>query len=192
VGRSRSAVGNGRRGLLVGALTLAAVPLVGASPALACSCTEASDAAHFDRAEVVFKGTLPEHLNPGPYEGVVTFAASRVYKGAVSAREQVETGISDASCGWQLHGPGPYLVFGSTEGGEVLEANLCSGTRKIGASDDPPFGAGTPVAQTGAATVAREPDGRGPWSEALPIAYAVGGAGLLALLVPALRRRRPG
>lgn len=179
-----------KRVLLLAALTFACVPLLGVSPAYACTCAEADDREYYERAEVVFKGTLTAPTHAGVPDGVVTFAVSRVYKGAVTSTQEVETGINDGSCGMGLQGPGPFLVF--AKGGAALEADLCSGTREIGSADKPKFGGGVPVALTGDATVARAPDWNGPWSTALPVVYFAGGAGLLALLIRFRRGRRPG
>jgi hypothetical protein len=157
--------------LLLGALIFVAVPIVGAAPAYACLCTEDADRAHYERAEVVFEGTLPVRPPGTRYSGVATFSPTRVYKGPVLPAQPVETGTAD-SCGWEPVAPGPYLVFAAANGGSTPEAHGCSGTRLLA-------------------------EGGPAWSDAgIPPAvyavYAVGGVGLLALLQIRRARRRRG
>jgi hypothetical protein len=70
---------NAARAGLVGGLALALVPIVGISPAQACSCLAATDAEHYKNADVVFKGTLPKKTKLGSGYGdkdvILTFTA---------------------------------------------------------------------------------------------------------------------
>ena len=52
------------RAVLVSALTITLVPVLGASPAFACSCAMATDKQHYKSADVVFKGTLRKTTPP--------------------------------------------------------------------------------------------------------------------------------
>jgi hypothetical protein len=67
------------------------------------------------------------------------------------AKQKVKTADNGAACGLELSGTGPFLVFaykpeGKKSGaGQVLEANLCGGTRPIGADEHPSFGKGKAV-----------------------------------------------
>jgi hypothetical protein len=151
-----------RTGLVAG-MAFAFVPMIGISPAQACSCAMSDDKEQFERADAVFKGTLPPGTQTGGGQSdtiTLTFDATRVYKGTVAAKQKVRTSGSGASCGLELSGAGPWLVFATLpwEGEkkaapaadpakQVYEANLCGGTRAIGADEDPSFGKGEPVAQ---------------------------------------------
>jgi hypothetical protein len=152
------------KSLLVAGLTFALVPLVGVSPAHACSCVAATEDQQFKRAGAVFKGTVTARDMPGGahHDGsagvIYTFAVSRVYKGTVLASQQVHTARDGATCGVALAGTGPFLVFAQRPRNATattpLEMNLCGGTRPIAASEQPSFGPGTPVDQ--------DPGGGGP------------------------------
>jgi hypothetical protein len=52
----------------------------------------------------------------------------RVYKGQATSTQVVTTHSSGASCGLEISGPGPFLVFADQEQ-SGLTANLCGGTR---------------------------------------------------------------
>lgn len=144
---------------IVAGVALAATPLVGVAPAYACSCVAASEKQHYKNADVVFKGTVAKRVAPpagqvrsSSYPVTYTFAVTRAYKGKVAERQRVRTPLSSASCGLGLSGKGPFLVFayepaGAKKAGanRTLEANLCGGTRPIGAKERPSFGAGRPV-----------------------------------------------
>ena len=148
-------------------LALAATPLVGLAPAYACSCLAGTDAEHLGHADVVFKGTVlklvapPDHGVQSSFDPVTyVFDVSRAYKGRVADPQRVRTARSGASCGLGLSGKGPYLVFASAPPrakgtkapkNRVLEADLCGGTRPIGARENPAFGAGRPVPSPAAA-----------------------------------------
>jgi hypothetical protein len=151
-----------RTGLVAG-MAFAFVPILGISPAQACSCVSSDEKEHFQRADAVFKGTLPPGTQTGGGQSdtiMLTFDATRVYKGTVVAKQKVRTSGSGASCGLEISGAGPWLVFATLpwEGEEkaapaadpakqVYEASLCGGTRAIGADEDPSFGPGKPVEQ---------------------------------------------
>lgn len=111
-------------GLLLG--VLGSVALV--TPASACSCVRtADDPVLFDRAAVVFVGTVADDRRRGRTR-TLTFAVERVFKGAATSQQQVRTHVEPATCGLALEGPGPFLVQAgdSTRG---LVADLCGGTR---------------------------------------------------------------
>jgi hypothetical protein len=130
----------GLRLLLTGLLGLAAglaAAVAAAVPAHACSCAQATDPEQLDRADVVFTGRLLGRQDAPPAAdgsvssgdlATLTFAVDRVYKGAVAARQPVLTVRSGASCGWELAGEGPYVVFAQREV-DGLRTDLCSGNR---------------------------------------------------------------
>lgn len=160
--RTHTAKRLARTGLVAG-MAFAFVPIIGISPAQACSCAGPDEKEHFQRADAVFKGTLPPGTQTGGGQSdtiTLTFDATRVYKGTVVAKQKVRTSGSGASCGLEISGAGPWLVFATLpwEGEEkaapaadpaeqVYEASLCGGTRAIGADEDPSFGPGKPVEQ---------------------------------------------
>ena len=196
-------------------VVLAAVLVVNAPSASACSCVPTSDAEAFARADVVFAGELVEVIPPPPAEiqssadpEQFVFDIDLAYKGEVRSRETVITPMSGASCGLELSGRGPFLVFASTEPrGMVTEAeegllfsDLCSGSRALSDGAVPgAFGAGEPPQLSGspAADVhdaLDEAPTAGPEDEASPVPALVV-AGLLLALVGAgvgllVRRRR--
>ena len=114
-------------------------------------CGSPADEA-FARADAVFVGdwieTLPGGVVPPPASDDpqrLIFEVSDVYKGEVYARQSVVTAVDGASCGLELQGDGPFLVFGRTttsrfepgiEDGE-LAADLCDGSRTIADSVGP-------------------------------------------------------
>ena len=182
---------------LVGATIVAAMAavlmVVSASPAYACSCAGGTDAEALARADAVFAGELVETRRPSGPEFSSTdpmrlvFDVEVVYQGTVRARQSVVTAVSGASCGLELQGTGPFLVFATVEpqlgltgeDGEFF-SSLCSGTRavgevplpdELGVGDLPAPGA-SPIGAEGGRSVS------GPvlLAGALVVAAAVGGA----------------
>jgi hypothetical protein len=111
--------------------------LLAAGPAAACTCSMfRSEAARAARADAVFVGELVggtvDPLTWGgeawsrPYlpPAVYIFEVSRVYKGAVSQRQEIITpGGGTAACGGLgLRGPGPFLVFAHQGSNALLPA----------------------------------------------------------------------
>lgn len=148
------------RTALVGGLAFGFVPVVGMSSAMACSCIASTEVENFKRADVVFKGTVTGATSSAATDGETStvspvhyeFAPSVLYKGEVANPQTVTTPQSGASCGVELSGAGPFLVFtslpadGDAESG-ALQMNMCGGTRPIDAGEDPAFGPGEPVDQ---------------------------------------------
>ncbi|MGQ0464847.1 MAG: hypothetical protein ACT4QG_05965 [Sporichthyaceae bacterium] len=146
------------RAVLVSALTVTLVPVLGASPAFACSCAGYSedsqakrDKRYLEDADVVFKGTLLKVTPPKPRKGGVSYSADpatyefevgRVHKGIAYERTNVSSAQSGASCGIELSGPGPFLVFANRGQGGTLQANLCGGTRELGPKENVALGPG--------------------------------------------------
>ncbi len=135
--------------------------------AAACSCVELTDAEAYEVADVVFTGALVE-INTPEGDIVVSndperfvFDVDQVYKGEAQARQSVVTAREGASCGLEIGGAGPFVVFarlkddsltsGAVEG-EVY-SSLCSGTRPL-AAGALPASFGTPSAPVTVPTVA--------------------------------------
>lgn len=138
---------------LAGLLQLATT--LGAAPALACSCAPMTDAEYVDNADVVFAGTLLDREEPRSSPIIssddpvtLTFAVSEVYKGQVGAMAQVRTASSGASCGLEIEGEGPFLVF-TTFDENGLTASLCGGTRDLPETVPAALGEGRPPAGSG-------------------------------------------
>jgi hypothetical protein len=131
--------------LLVPLLTAAAV-VTGSSPACACSCLLVTPAEAFRKADAVFVGHVvdwqPEHGFPISSSGdkaVVTFEVRDVYKGRVTARQEIVTAANGASCGLEFHGSGPFAVYVESkshdpglapEKGQYF-GSLCGGTSTL-------------------------------------------------------------
>jgi hypothetical protein len=145
--------------LLTVCAALAAVVIAGGAGvdrASACSCLATDDTAAFERAEVVFQGSLVETdltgIDSPSTSGVVAlrFEVATVFKGDAAIRQAVLTPGDSSSCGFTPPPGGDYLVF-ATRGSPLIDAaasemvtNLCSGTRLIDATGAVPatFGAG--------------------------------------------------
>jgi hypothetical protein len=97
-----------------------------APAASACSCTGGTAADHALRADAVFSGRLVDREVVGG-TALHVFAVGTVYAGEVSARQGVLSPASGASCGLELAGEGPFLVFADRED-DRLAAGLCGGT----------------------------------------------------------------
>jgi hypothetical protein len=114
--------------ILTGLLLIAATVWSSPERAYACSCTNRTDTQHAEDADVIFTGRIAEDQIRGQSR-TITFAVDRVYKGDAHARQAVHTHASGATCGLEISGPGPFLVFASEDARPDLQANLCGGTR---------------------------------------------------------------
>jgi hypothetical protein len=115
--------------LLAGVLLALSSWWAGPAPAYACSCASATDAQHVAEAAAIFTGTLvADQVDQRNQTRSLTFAVARVFKGQVTATQVVTSASSGGSCGVQLTGPGPFVVFAQAEP-TGLTADLCGGTR---------------------------------------------------------------
>lgn len=188
--------------------------VTGSLPASACSCavgppaTQAEADARLAEADVAFVGSLESRADTPPdADGVIssgdpavlTFAVSTVFKGDATARQEVVTARSGSTCGLDVPGRTPFLVFAERDADGVLRTSSCGGgTPEVGLATwrgAPPDGAvvtpdrPTPVALPQAGGGTRPTDAR-----RLLDARAV--AGVLTVVVVGglavvLRRRRP-
>lgn len=180
-------------------LTLVAGP---GERAVACSCAPLSDMEAFDFADTVFVGTLIEtRSKDGPIFGSddperFVFQVDNVYKGEAFERQSVVTARDGASCGLEVSGSGPIVVFarssapddatspGELESGEV-RSSLCSGTRLVGLNPLPAlFGEGLPPIAGSSAI------GGSSTFNWTPVLLTVGGMGAVALAAVVVRRRQ--
>lgn len=202
-------------GLLAGAAGVA-LGLVAATPgpACACSCVGFSLPESFARADVVFAGELVSRDETFD-KATLVFEVSSVYKGEAAKRQEIVTHASGASCGLELTGPGPHLVFGNAGGSEFepspgegqYVSSLCGGSqpltdairaelRPVARATEPiPVKAGPvePAAERPNAAAAPADPGESGW-----ISAAAGGGALLVAAagvgggIIAWRRRRSG
>ena len=98
-----------------------------APPASACGCTGGTPTEQALRADAVFSGRLVSREVLGGDTALHVFAVDTVHAGEVAARQGVVSAASGASCGLELTGEGPFLVFATREDGR-LAAGLCGGT----------------------------------------------------------------
>ncbi|GAA1431090.1 hypothetical protein GCM10009616_17360 [Microlunatus lacustris] len=146
-----------------------------APPASACSCVHAAaDPVLFDRAAVVFVGTVADDRSRGGTR-TLTFTVERVFKGAATSQQQVRTHVQPATCGLVLEGRGPFLVQ-AADSARGLVADLCGGTRatvRTAGADGgyPPLPGGGP------------PSGRStPGTVAVLVVVTLAGLALVAVL----------
>ena len=200
--------------LLLSAL-VGALVVVGASPAQACSCAGGTTAQFTERADAVFTGRLvsrdepDEPIRSSTDPALHVFAVDAVAKGVVSERQEVLSPLSGASCGLELTGEGPVVVFATRTADPYINASgpeleddqyyayLCDGSAPLTPQLEAELGPlrpvaartvpepATPVEPRAASTTS--PDRDGP----APILFVLGGGAVLlgagALL---LRRRR--
>ena len=192
-------LGRARAALVVLLLATAAVVTGPASAARACDCASLPAPSADARADVVFTGTLlsrtvTEPVTSSTDPATWVFAVDRALKGEVPERASVRSAVSGASCGLELTGRGPFVVFAG-DAGTHLTAHLCDGTarltptleRQITALAD---GSGTVVARTGPSTT--YPDMEAEPAHRLPRwGYLAGAGGLLVLVTSWWRLLRP-
>jgi hypothetical protein len=106
--------------LLLGCL-LWALGLVVAAPAAACSCADQTVQQYVERADAVFTGSLVSREEPGGAvvssadPAVHVFAVDTVYKGTARESQEVLSPASGATCGLELTGEGPFVVFATRD-----------------------------------------------------------------------------
>ena len=201
--------------LLLSAL-LGALVVLGASPAQACECVGGTTAQFTERADAVFTGRLVSRVEPtgairsSADPALHVFAVDAVAKGAVSERQEVLSPLSGASCGLELTGDGPVVVFATRTADTYLSgttppledgqyyAYLCDGSAPLTPQLEAELGAlrsvtpaaepttAAPVEPRAAATTAPGRDGPSP------ALLVLGAAGVVVLGAGALllRRRR--
>ena len=124
---------------------------------------------------------------------VHVFAVDEVFKGDVHQQQGVVSADSGGSCGLELSGTGPFVVFATRAAdGTTLTADLCGGTAPAAAAlaADLRSLTGTPAAPRPGDDV---PSGTGaePGTAWVPALAVSGAAALLLLALFAMRRRIP-
>lgn len=186
--------------LVLVSLLVAAV-MFSPHPALACSCAGTTDEEAFVRSDVVFTGAVADHSGPidgsdrTPDVAVWTFAVDRVLKGEASARQPVASSFTGSSCGLELQGDGPFIVFARQTPSDferlvegAVYSDLCSGTRSTAAAPVPAmFGEGAaPSPDDGTERADRD------WLAWSVVAVGLLGGGAVLMWVVPLRRRMTG
>jgi lactam utilization protein B len=92
-------------------LTVAVAPA-----ASACSCVGGTTQRFFADADAVFTGRLVSREEPATVTSSAdpalhVFAVDTVYKGTVHQSQGVISPVSGATCGLELTGDGPFVVF---------------------------------------------------------------------------------
>ena len=182
--------------LLLGAL-LSASGLVLATPASACSCAGIPPpAAAFASADAVFTGRLISREVSHPNWPMVSsgdpalhvFAVDEVFKGAVHEEQGVVSADSGATCGLELAGEGPFVVY-ATESDGRFTAGLCDGATPATAEEEAELRSLAGTTATGA-DAAPLPGQAGTEGAGLPTAAYAAGALVLVLAGAVLLRRR--
>lgn len=179
--------------MLTGTVTLTA----GASSAYACSCMAYTDAEAFEAADAVFVGRLVDVREPlvmlaSTDDTRYVFEVDSVYRGRVHRTQSVVTAADGASCGFELDGSGPFLVFANGRGDDSgeLTSGRCSGTRSIGRAEVPAeFGPGI-AADEGSSRIGRDESGLAIVTLAVVVVVSVIGAAGYGVVAASRRRQR--
>lgn len=118
---------------------------------MACSCVATTDAEAATVSDAVFVASLVAVEPPPPAEIMsstdpvtYTFAVAEVLKGDVAERQEIVSEVDGASCGLELQGEGPFLVFATATssspspqlGPGQYYGSLCGGTRPLQPGED--------------------------------------------------------
>jgi hypothetical protein len=174
--------------VLLSGLMLSAAGLVVAAPAAACSCAGIpTTAGAFASADAVFTGRLvsrevqhpnaPMRSSEDP--ALHVFAVDEVFKGVVHEQQGVVSADSGASCGLELSGAGPFVVFAAGSADRYTAA-LCDGSGALTPEVTEELRALADTASDGPAPP--RPGAAGTDVPGLPTAvFATGGAAVLGL-----------
>lgn len=110
-----------------------------ATTAYACSCMMSTPAEHYERAEVVFSGTVTAVSEPDRNRIIgYTFDVDQEWKGDVGSSVLILSHQDSATCGFNFSEGGEYVVFAYTRDGTTsssynneLWTGLCTGTASI-------------------------------------------------------------
>ena len=174
-------------GLLLGLAAIWAVP----ARAYACSCATTSDEGYVSGADVIFTGRIEDDRSDQQTRTII-FVVDRLYKGNTGARQVVSTSASGASCGLEISGAGPFVVFANhADQPGQLEANLCGGTRTGGAPAV--LGEGrTPQPESGSPSEPGPPAPPAARPNTGPLLLAIGVMFIIGAVIVAARGRRSG
>jgi hypothetical protein len=150
---------------LLAAAVMSTVFVLSTPTAGACSCATSTDQESFDRADVVFEGTVVSSEVISDRLAVWTFAVDGVYKGAARQTELVYSHPDGESCGIEFVAAQFVAVFATVIDGseEVpgypigdLRSGLCDGNRVLPPGErlalDPPLDPVAPIADASTTT----------------------------------------
>ena len=171
----------------LGAVTVGVVALGNGQSAAACECAVIPDDQRIANADAIFTGRLIDVITPSEMADPArfVFAVDEVFKGDVFAQQSIVTASSGASCGLEISGPGPFVVFARAESDGITAgavkgefySGLCSGTGPLASGVLPAnFGLGSPP-RPGTSPIENNggpPNGSGRMSPAIWIAIAAG------------------
>jgi hypothetical protein len=114
----------------------------GLRPASACTCAEPSPEAAYERASVVFVGTvisidrsLSQRLGlSSSGDWLIRFAVTRRWKGVPSGSELIRAPLTGEACGYPFREGGTYLVY--AVGWLERRTGFCDGTKDISIADE--------------------------------------------------------
>ena len=101
------------------ACSITSLGLLTATQAAACSCATQTTQQYFERADAVFTASLVSREEPrgqvvsSADPAVHVFAVQTVFKGTALESQEVLSPVSGATCGLELSGTGPFVVFAS-------------------------------------------------------------------------------
>ena len=140
------------KAVLATGLVVGLTPVLGASPAYACSCVGPVEEDQLKEwADVIFRGKVRSKTGTVDGPGATgaetvtySFSVSRTYKGKVRVPQKVNTANSSATCGVRLKVGATYLVYATKPEPEnktraarraadrqPLEIGLCGGTHRL-------------------------------------------------------------
>jgi hypothetical protein len=106
---------------------VAALALIGATPALACSCLPRSEAQIIEAADVAVAGKVSDVRRIGPAGSgsvIATIEVTRIIKGRVHRQIQVRTRDNPAACGIDFQ-TGSVVRVAAQKLNDGLNTNLC-------------------------------------------------------------------
>lgn len=106
---------------------VAALALIGATPALACSCLPRSEAQIIEAADVAVAGKVSDVRRfgrAGSGSVIATIEVTRIIKGRVHRQIQVRTRDNPAACGIDFQ-PGSVVRVAAQKLNDGLNTNLC-------------------------------------------------------------------
>jgi hypothetical protein len=188
--------------VLVAAILALGSILVTPGPACACSCVGFTPKQAYDHADAVFVGRVvdrsPKDHFPWETTGVEvwTVEVERSYKGDVRRRQEIVTMESGASCGLELEGSGPFVVYATRDSyGIELEpgqyaAGLCDGSAPLTAGLERALERQAPAGATEPAVAPLEESTGGRGLLGAPIMAGLGAIGaVVAAIVGWLKLR---
>lgn len=194
-------LGRGRRSAALIALFLAALTAAVPHRSWACSCPEQEFAEQVERSATIFSGTVAaaDDASTGSEIGSgdiisYTIEVDRVYKGEVSAETAIRSARDSASCGVELVPGRAYLLLIDEDTADRV--TTCGGSGELSAfsaEDLALLGTGQPPTNGTDAIDSTSTDGTDSTVPDSALAWglgALGGLGVLAVVAPAIARRR--